>query len=108
MGVRLYGQAGWCKCALIDRQRWRARFERRALAANRLTDKRGKGFWKDCNLEYWISPRKSKLEAIDVMLWHRRHLNLSTVVLPIGHAFSWLISRKNELEVEKGSNDKRL
>jgi hypothetical protein len=42
------------------------------------------------NLEYWISPEKK--QAIVVMLWHHRRLNLSTVVLPIGHAFSWLIS----------------
>jgi hypothetical protein len=69
-------------------------------------------FRKDYNLEHCISlgpwQKKSKLEAIVVMLWHRRRLKLSTVVLPIGHAFSWLISTKNELEVEKGSNAKRL
>ncbi len=44
--------------------------------------------------------KKTMLEAIVVMLWQHRRLNLSTVVLPIGHAFSWLIRRKNELGVE--------
>ena len=63
------------------------------LLTDRLTSGR-RAVRKDYNLEHWISPKKTKLEAIVVMLWHRHRLNLSAVVLPIGHALSWFVSRK--------------
>ncbi len=56
--------------------------------------------WKDYNLEHWISPKKTKLEAIVVLLWHCHRLNLSAVVLPIGHEFTWLIS----IKIRKATN----
>jgi hypothetical protein len=36
----------------------------------------------------------STRRKIVVMLWHRHRLYLSAVVLSIGHALSWLLSRK--------------
>ena len=36
------------------------------------------------------------------MMWHRHCLNLSAVVLPIGHALSWFVSRKIGKALRRG------